>query len=337
MCIQTSRHGRRTARQVAEIVTVLSLCAQPVKAQPGDALVRVLDAKRSTMQQEITRLADAGFDIALARLDPGLVIAQRGPEPGPHAYLFVEDLQTFLTGKRLERGYRLLPQSLSPGGKPYCAVFEKRDNDDQLREYAFVMGSSTDDLEKKARTSLSDGFVPVAINTEDDAIAVFERQPEAGSWKLLATKSTATMEKELAAAAVEGYRVVAAAGGLELTYALVQHAGSEPAEYRLLSATRASTLARELNESAAQGFRFVPRSLAALLGGLANEAAVVVEKSTAEPAITYRIVGARRLSTIAKETHETASRGFTIVAALLGYEETVVILVSPRETSTMVR
>ena len=64
-----------------------------------------LDVKQSTMQQEVTRLAEAGFDIALARLNPGLLIAQRDREPVAREYLFVEDLETFLAGKRLEPGY----------------------------------------------------------------------------------------------------------------------------------------------------------------------------------------------------------------------------------------
>ena len=328
-------------RRAIGLSLVVLLTSVAAGAQSADPLVRVLDVKRSTMAQEINRLADAGYHIALARLDPGLLIAHIGREPVARVYLFVEDLQTFLAGHRLEPGYRFLPQSLSPAGKPHCAVFEKRENDDRLREYAFVKGSSAGDVENKARKTLGDGFVPVAINTEGEAVAVFERTPEAGPWRMLATKSTGTMEKELAAAAAEGYRVVAAAGGIELTFALVQHAGSQPVEYRLLSATRATTLERELNDAAAQGFRFVPASLAALKGGFlfrgTNEAAIVVERSSAEPAVTYRIVGARRTSTIEKEADEPASRGFTIAAALAGYEETVVILASSREATTTVR
>jgi len=342
MTILMTQHKRwtRALRHVAAIVTALAIGGLVVRAQSADLPVRVLDVKRSTMQQEISQLAQSGFDIALARLGPGLLIAHEGREAVPRTYLFVEDLQAFLAGKRLEPGYRLLPQSLSPGGKPYCAVFEKREHDDQLREYAFVKGSTAGDLEKKARKSLGDGFVPVAVNTEGEAIAVFERRPYAGPWKLLATKSTETMEKELAAAAAEGYRVVAAAGGIELTYALVQSGGAQPIEARLLSATRATTLERELNELAANGFRLVPASLAALKGGFlfrsTNEGAIVVEKS-GEPAVTYRIVGARRVSTIEQEANEPASQGYAVVAALLGYEETVVILAGPRVTTTTVR
>lgn len=337
MCILARPH-RRWTRTTLVVGTFVAgaLTAATLRAQTSDPPVQIVDVKRSTIAQEVARLAQAGDDIVFARLDPGLLIAQPSVDPGPRAYLFVDDLPTFLAGKSLAPGYRLLPQSLSPGGKPHCAIFEKREGDDRPREYAFVKGSSPGDLEKKARQSLLAEFVPVAINTEGDAIAVFERLAEATPWKLLATTSTKTMEKELAAAALEGLHVVAAAGGGQLTYALVERVGAP--DYRLLSTTRAVTLERELNDAAASGFRFVPGSLASLKGGsilrASNEVAIVVQKS-AEPAATYRIVGARRVATIGKEINEPASRGFTVVAGLIGYEETVVILAMPRDTRTV--
>ena len=103
----------------------------------------------------------------------------------------------------------------------------------------------------------------------------------------------------------------------------------------------ARTLERELNEAAGNGFHFVPLSLASLRGGTffraSHEAAIVVEKSAAMPQVSYRIVGARRVSTLEKEALGIASEGFAVVAALLGYEETVVILASPQGATTTVR
>jgi hypothetical protein len=332
------RHGVERLGPAIGTFALLAVAVIGVHGQTSDPLVRVLDVKRSTMQQDVSRLSAGGFDIALARLDPGLLIAHQSPEAGPRTYLFVDDLQTFLAAKRLERGYRLLPQTLSRGGKPYCAIFEKRGDDDSPREYAFVKGSGSSDLEKNARKSLGPSIVPVAINTEGEAIAVFERRSDAPPWKLLATASTETMDKEMAAAAAEGYRVVASSGGAELIYVMVQDTGSQPAQYRLLSTTRASTLERELNEAAGNGFHLVPLSLASLRGGVffraSHATTIVVEKSAARPPIRYRIVGARRVSTIAHEALTIASEGFAVVAALLGYEETVVILASPQGAAT---
>lgn len=339
MCILANQHPRWTTGAWIAGALVLALPVITLHAQTSVAPVQVMDAKRSTMQEEVNRLAEAGYDLALARLDPGLLIAQQSHDSVPRSYLFVEDLATFLAENRLQSGYRLLPQSLSPGGKPYCAIFEKREDDNVQREYAFVKSSSADGLEKKARQTLAAEFVPVAINTDADAVAVFERQASPTPWKLLATSTTGTMEKELGSAAREGFHVVAAAGGSDLTYVLAQRPGSP--EYRLLSTTRAVTLERELNDAAGAGFRFVPGSLAALNGRVlfrtSNEATVVVEKSTAEPSSSYRVVGARRTSTIGKEANEPAAQGFTIVAALVGYEETVVILAAPRNTTATER
>jgi hypothetical protein len=220
-------------------------------------------------------------------------------------------------------------------------VFEKSEGDMERHEYALVTGSSPGDLEKKARARLAEGFVPVAINNEDDTVAVFERTPGAGTWKILSTRSTSTMEKELSAAAAEGYRVTAAAGGSELVYAVVKPPDATPVEYRLLATTSSETLERELNDAAAAGFRFVPSSLAALAASttlfvtrMSNEAAIVVEKAPGAPPVTYRIVGARRTATIERETREVAGAGYRILAALLGYEETVVILASEARTIT---
>ena len=310
---------------------------QMMTAQTGDQPVRVMEAKRSSMQETISGLA--AYDIAFAHLDPGMLIVQRGPEGSSRSYLFVEDLGTLVKNKALEPGYRLLPQTFSPGGKPYCAVFEKVEGDNQLREYAMLTAPTPGDVEKKARTSLAEGFVPVAVsNTKAQGAAViFERMPNAG-WKLLSTRQTKTMQEELASAAGEGYRLVASGGGEELVYALVKPADAQPTQYRLLSTTKSNTLERELNEAATDGWRLVPLSLAGLAGGsglsmfsgrTSNEAAVVVEKVPGSRPVSYKVVGARRMSTLEKEVIALASQGFSVAAAVVGYEETVVILASP--------
>ena len=309
---------------------------QVMSAQTDDQPVRVMEVKRSSMQETISGLA--AYDIAFAHLDPGMLIVQRGPEVSSRSYLFVEDLGTFVAKKALEPGHRLLPQTFSPGGKPYCAVFEKVEGDNQLREYAILTAPTPGDVEKKARTSLAGGFAPVAVsNTKAPGAAViFERMPNV-EWKLLSTRQIKTMQEELDSAASDGYRVVASGGGEELVYALVKPTGAQPIQYRLLSTTKSTTLERELNEAANEGWRLVPFSLAALAGGsglsmfagrTSNEAAVVVEKVPGSRPVSYKVVGARRMSTLEKEVIALASQGFSVAAAVVGYEETVIILAS---------
>ena len=306
-------------------------------AQSNEPLVRVTRVTRQAMTQELAWLGEHRFDIAFARFDSGLLIAQPGRAAVERSYLFVEDIGTFLSRKRLEPGYRLLPQTLTPRERLYDAVFVKTEGDGQIRDYALLDGSSPDDLEKKARKALGEGFVPVAINTDGRAAAVFERRLDGRAWKILATRSTATMEKELGSAASEGYRVMAAGGGRDLVYALAQFADAPAVTYRLLSATKAKTLERELNQMAGQGFHLVPSSLAALGGSptllnprISNEAVVLVENVRTPASVDYRLVGAVRFSTIEKETLEAASHGYSIVTAIIGYEETLIILASPR-------
>ena len=318
-------------RSAVGLTLMLRVSTGLMGAQSDDPPARVRDVKHSAMAQELNWLAERHYDLSLARLDSGLLIAQRDRAAGRRSYLFVADVGKFLAGKRLERGYRLLPQTLTPANESWDAVFEKRAEDEQLREYAFIAGSSPDDLEKKARKTVPEGFVPVAIYTDGPSAAVFERTLDAGPWKILATRSTATMEKELAAAA--GYRVMAAGGGKQLVYALARSLEAPAVTYRLLATTNAKSLERELNQLAGQGFRMVPSSLAALGGStsllnprLSNEAVVLVENVPSPTPVNYRVVGALRVSTMEREILDAVSQGYAIVTARLGYEETVVIL-----------
>jgi hypothetical protein len=89
MCV-FERQQRSWGRRLGLALGTLALLAATVIVAHGQTitpLLRVLDVKRSTMQQEVSRLAADNFDIALARLDPGLLIAHRSREAGPRTYL----------------------------------------------------------------------------------------------------------------------------------------------------------------------------------------------------------------------------------------------------------
>lgn len=347
--ITPHRRWTRTMGHVAAIVTALLIGGLAVRAQSADPPVRVLDVKKSVMQQEVVRLAEAGFAIVLAHLDqPGLftaqramLLAQRDQDAGARSYLFVDDLDVFLREGQHEAGYRLLPATLTRGmkgrglagefaGTYYAAIFERMPVDTAVREYLFVKEGTAGDLEKTARTS-GDGLLPVAINTHGAAAGVFERQAQSGPWKILATKQKGTMDRELSEAAAEGYRIVVASGGAEYVFALVQNTSTPPADYRLLQGTNAS-LERKMNEMAAQGFRFTMASLLSVGGdgSLGETTALVMERTTAPGPITYRVVGAARVV-------EAAADGFRILAASVGYKGTVIVLAKPSGETTTVR
>jgi hypothetical protein len=342
----------RTATGLS-VISVILLCGLTAGAQSGDPSIRVLDVKKSAMQQEVGRLAQAGVAIVLAHLAPpglftaqtGMLLAQRDQEAGARSYLFVDDLEAFLEKGQLEAGYRLLPHTLTHGmkgrglagefaGRYYCAIFEKLPMDNALRQYVFVKEPTAGDLEKKAHASGA-GLVPVAIDTHGVAAGVFERQAQGGPWKILATTQKGTMERELSAAAAEGYRIVAASGGAERVFALVQSADAPPADYTLLE-DKSASLERQMNEKAAEGFRFTEASLLSVggSGSLGEATDLVMERAPTPAPIAYRVVGAARVGTMEKELLRAAADGFRILAATVGYGETVVVLAKPSGAPT---
>lgn len=348
------QHRRVTAspRRAIGVCVVLLSAGLTAGAQSSDSPVRLLEVKKSAMQQEVERLAEAGFDILLAHLggptaftaQTGWLLAQRGQETGARSYRFVEDLEALLTTGQLDAGYRLLPQTLTRGqkllgGEYFCAIFEKRPVDSAAREYVFVRGGKPGGLEKEAHAIPGDGLVPVAIDSHRiPTVGIFERQAHAEPWKILATKRKGTMENELMAAAADGYRIVAASGGEERVFALVQRANAPPVEYKLLEPARSASLERDLNEMAAQGFRFAEASLLSVGNSLGGATGLVMERTPAPSPTAYRVVGARRVGTIDKELSQAAAEGFRILAATPGYGEMVVVLAKPAgETTTTVR
>lgn len=348
------QHSRVTAspRRAIGLCAVLLSVGVTVGAQSSDSPVRLLESvKKSAMQQEVDRLAEAGFDILLAHLDPprltaqtGWLLAQRGQETGARSYRFVEDLEALLTKGQLDAGYRLLPQTLTRGkrllGEDYfCAIFQKMPVDSAAREYVFVRGGTPEHLEKRARAIPGNGLVPVAIDSHRmPAVGIFERQAHAEPWKVLATTLRETMENELSAAAADGYRIVAASGGEERVFALVQRADAPPVEYKLLEPERSASLERDMNEMAAQGFRFAGASLLSVGNSLGGRTGLAMERTPAPSPTAYRVVGARRAGTIDKELSQAVTKGFRILAATVGYTETVIVLAKPAgETTTTVR
>ncbi|HEY7546138.1 MAG TPA: hypothetical protein VID27_14700, partial [Blastocatellia bacterium] len=89
--------------------------------------------------------------------------------------------------------------------------------------------------------------------------------PDVYKYKLLATTKTSTMEKELNAAAAEGYRLLARAimakeGMLsnEIVVILEQAPKSDKKyAYRLLATSRTSTLQKEVSQAEADGYVLV--------------------------------------------------------------------------------
>lgn len=159
------------------------------------------------------------------------------------------------------------------------------------------------------------------------------------TYRVLATTRTSTMQKEMSAAAAEGYRFVdvmggeTAFGGNEVV-TLMQRSASGTAryEYRLLAASRTSTMQTELQEAANAGFDFVGQTVfESLFGG--KEVTIILERDTSAPAVArheYRLVATSRTSTLQKELDQLGQAGYqalamTVAKTAVGGAELVVI------------
>jgi hypothetical protein len=150
---------------------------------------------------------------------------------------------------------------------------------------------------------------------------------EVPGYRILATTRTATMQKEMSAAAADGYRFVSvmggetAFGGNEVVTLMQRTASGTPQyEYRLLATSRTSTMQGELQEAARAGFDFVGQTVfESLFGG--KEVTIILERDTAAPPAAryeYRLVATSRTSTLQKELEQLGQAGYSAVAMTVG-------------------
>jgi hypothetical protein len=169
--------------------------------------------------------------------------------------------------------------------------------------------------------------------------AFAQKGPEAIEYKLLATNKTSTMEKEMNAAAGEGYRFEGtmggetAGGGNEIVVIMSRRpsSGSERLQYKLLATKKTSTMQKELTEAGAQGFSYVGQSVyESTFGG--REVVVLLEHNDRQKATyEYRLQATSRTSTMQKELNEVGRDGFefcgiTVAETAFGGKEVVSIM-----------
>jgi hypothetical protein len=176
--------------------------------------------------------------------------------------------------------------------------------------------------------------VAVSLVSVPDGIA-----QETGTYKVLATSKTSTMQKEMQALGAAGFRFVAAMGGETAlggneVVVLMEKLKSDQTkyEYRLLATSKTSTLQKELQEAADAGWAAVGQTVfESLMGG--RETAAILEK-TGDPATRvryqYKLLATSKTSTLEKEIREAAEQGYrpvgmTVGKTALGGSELVVV------------
>lgn len=143
-------------------------------------------------------------------------------------------------------------------------------------------------------------------------------------YELLATNRTSSMEKEMNAAALRGYRFVGLTygdtvfGGKEVIVAMRRTEGGR-LEYKLLATSKTSTMEKELNEAAAQGYQFREASYGETAAG-GKEVLTVLERPLGQSTrrFSYKLIATSKTSTLKKEMNGHFLEGFTLADVTYG-------------------
>ncbi len=158
-------------------------------------------------------------------------------------------------------------------------------------------------------------------------------------YKLLATKKTSTMEKELNEAADLGFRFEGfnggetAFGGKETVAILSKNPNTNVKyKYVLLATKRTSTMQKELEEYGNAGYEYKGQAVfETTFGG--KEVVTILEKDltvTNNQKYEYKLLATNRTSTMEKELNEVGDNNFkfvgvTVAETTFGKKEVVVI------------
>jgi hypothetical protein len=160
-------------------------------------------------------------------------------------------------------------------------------------------------------------------------------------YRVLATKKTSTMEKELNAAGAEGFRFEGIMGGntewggSEAVAVVSRERGIEKRasfDYKLMATSKTSTMQKEMQQAADQGFGYRGQTVFdTAFGG--KEVVVIMERDrdTKPERREYKLLATSKTSRMQKELTEAGEAGFefvgmTVAETAFGGKELVTIL-----------
>ena len=319
-------------RALVVVGVVLMLAPEIVVAQ-NESSYRVLNIRSGGMQKALDALTASSERILLADAGMGLLIAQKAE--APRTYFYVEDLERFITNKKIPAGFAFMPHTFSGNEEGRLrALMEKTEGDERVRDYRFLKGGNSSALAKQIEPAFADGYglVGVVAGGGDAAVVLERTSTPPRRWTVVGAAQTGTMQKELTAAS--GFRIANGSGDGEAVYGLVE--AQSPTDYVVLSTMKSETLEKELNAAAEKGYRVVAGSVLGMQKRLFGkpvadgETFVVMERRTDGQPIVYRVLGIRRASTLDRELAEAAAQGFAPAGLTVGFKETVLILDSQR-------
>jgi len=148
-------------------------------------------------------------------------------------------------------------------------------------------------------------------------------------YKLLATRRTSTMQKEIDEVSAQGYRILVGSptSSTEMAVFLSREGTVENQfKYKLLATARTGTMQKELNDMAADGYRLIPSTMIAKSGMISLEIVMILEKPpVATKQYEYKLLATTLTSTLQKEVTEAQSEGYRIVGMVSRGEHMVVM------------
>lgn len=145
-------------------------------------------------------------------------------------------------------------------------------------------------------------------------------------YKVLATKKTSTMQKELNEMADQGYRFQGVSGG-ETSFGgseVVSIMQKEPDQkgtykYILLATSRTGTMQKELQEAGDNGYEYRGQVVfKTFMGG--DEVVTILEKDPNAPVVKYeyKLFATKKTGTMDKELNEAGDAGYSYVGVTVG-------------------
>lgn len=147
-------------------------------------------------------------------------------------------------------------------------------------------------------------------------------------YKVLATKKTSTMQKEMQEASDAGFRFEGVTGGgtsfggSEVLVIMSKKADSQTTgqyQYKLLATSKTSTMQKELQEASDNGFEYKGQVVFdTFIGG--SEVVIIMEKDTKAEIkkVEYKLFATKKTSTMQKEINEGGDAGYSFVGVTVG-------------------
>lgn len=333
-------------------------------------------SRTSTLERELQQAANAGYRVEVGckpqHYGEWLVLMKRvARPPAIYDYKLLATQLTSTMQREIEaaadQGYQVVPRAMM-GDDELVVILEKPPGLEPLPgdekpaagrlgvHYQLLATTLTGTLQKELSDEAERSFRAVGLFSRREHIAILERpryptvtseapQPVA-QYRLLATKRTSTMERELRDAVSGGYRILASSRTSETEIMTLLENTGQPCNgctHELIAANRLSTIEKELNEAAARGFRLLWRTAVwkrgAGIPGVASgkvpgvpgtielqsfepDEIVGVMEKTPETRGRYRylVQGAITASTIQRKINHAVQEGYG-VAALLGHPD----------------